>query len=195
SARGREIKAIKDDITALKDEILERLNPTQTVKVPPEETYVSTSADVRKEIEQVEKEKQDAFYKYNNNYQNALTKLAMDEKLPDDDIMRLEELTKTSFTDSASNLKNAKLDAEVNFNKAMRVIEKERGGEKSVNLKGDIPQGTGIGSPTKVTGKEPVMPTLDKDAQDYLDRLKRNDPDKWKDERVIKTIGGEKPLK
>jgi len=118
----------------------------------------------------------------------------VNEGLTDDEITKLDNLTQTSFKTSATNFTNAKLDAEINFSKAMRIIERERSGKQTVNLKGDNPKGTGIGSPQKVQEKEIQVPKLDPHAESFLNWVKGKS-EKWTDEKVADTLKGETPLK
>ena len=59
------------------------------------------------------------------------------------------------------------MDAKINYLKAKLSLSGKD--KKSVNLKHDKPTGTGIGSGTKIDGKQVTMPKLSKEAQEFVD--------------------------
>ncbi len=150
---------------------LKEMLQTKTPTDPPDEKYISTEQDVLGVMDARDAKQAKATSDYNASYRNSINKLAMNEELSDDEVTRFEELTKTSFNSSRTNFADSSLDAESNFDKVMRVIEKERAGKGTVNLKGDDPKGTGVETSNNQDDKEPVMPNLDEHAQAYVDKM------------------------
>ena len=141
---------------------------TQTQATQAEDNYISTESDVVRIMEAKERQKVQATAKYNADYNNEINKLAMNEELSESEATRFEELTKTSFNKSRTDFTNSSIDAESNFDKCMRIIEKERASGKKVNLAGADPTGAGVVNGTNQEGKEPVMPKLDEHAEAFV---------------------------
>lgn len=174
SALGRRVSRIEtsmnDFIQEMRGQMLNqnRLNQPHDPAETPEE-FIGTAEDVRRVVYRMEQEKQQKVTNYENNYLNHLARLGLEEELDDRNFKRLEELTKTSFNQTYSNYQDPQADAERNFLKAMRVIDRERIAKPSqINLKGDIPKGTGVSFGGSMIKDEIPEIALDKYAQDFV---------------------------
>jgi hypothetical protein len=164
-----EVESLKNEISGLKSLLETQATQKQTEQET--ESIVTTEADVRKVFNNLQTEQQRNQQKYTDDYYNEVTKLAVAEGMTDEQMLELENVLKTSITGSRSNFTNSVMDAEINFNKAMRVLEKSD--KKSVNLKGDKPKGTGIGNATNNQTKDNIsLPdNIDPEAKEYMDML------------------------
>lgn len=175
SKLGKRVSRIEDSMNSFINEMrmnVQKLN-TSPETSPASESYITTEDDVKRVLSKWENEKLTATRNYENNYLDALAKLGMEDGMNDNEFMRLEELIKNaplSFRDPA-------IDAERNYLKAVRVIEKEKlaKGTKQVNLKKDMPAGTGTVSGAKVIEKATEPVKLDKYAQEFVDYHKISD--------------------
>jgi hypothetical protein len=174
SELGRAQKAM-NEISDMRSKVssLEALLQNQAIQKETEqsaETLVTTEQDVTNVLQKWEKKKQAEQDKYTNDYLNNVASFAQKDGLDDKQMLELEDILKTSITNSDSNFQNAQYDAKVNYLQA-KLILKEKS-EKSVNLKGDTPKGTGIGKPSENGGSEKnTMPKLDPIAQEYVDKM------------------------
>lgn len=186
SALGRRVSNIEGMFNQMMEK-LEGINqtPQNVSEELSEDQYVTTYADLDKWASQREQQKSKNLTKYNENYLNSLAKLGMQEGLDEKEFVRLEEIIKTKT--SRSNFTNPALDAELNFQNAMRTIEKER--LQGPSLKGDTPVGTGVGGTVNADGKQIKTPKLDEHAKAFVNYHK------MKDEDVAKTLNGETPLR
>lgn len=157
------------------------------VNTPENPEYVSTADDVRRVLQDMEKEQKNAQVRYETDYVTQVIRLGAEEGLTDAEIGRMEDLLKTSFNKTYSEHKDPKSDAERNFLRAMRVIDKERNGQpdKEINLKGDKPVGTSINTNSKVTDKTKTLIKLDEYAQKFVDYHKMDD------DKVRKSLGAD----
>ncbi len=167
SKLGKRVSKIEDSMNSFMNEMRRTMQHFKTPisEEPANDSFVTTEEDVKKVLNKWENEKFNASKNYENDYLNALARLGLEEGLNDTEFNRLEELVKNapvSFRDPA-------IDAERNFLKAMRVVEKERimKGTKQVNLKKDTPAGTGTVS-GKVEEKSPAPVKLDSYAQEFV---------------------------
>jgi len=168
---GRGGKALSE-VTAMKKEIADlsaiiKSQQTQHQQVQDSEQYVATVQDVKKVLSDYEREKQANYQAYENSYLNSVAQLAINEGLTDEQMDELDNLLKTSIQGSKTNYTQPTLDAEINFNKAMRLL----GTPKKVNLKGDKAVGTGIGSPTKNAEPKNADIKLDPEALAYAEAV------------------------
>jgi hypothetical protein len=164
-----EIESVKNDIASLKSLLENQATTRQTEQET--ENIVTTESDVRNVFQRLQTEEQTKKTKYESDYLDEIARLANADKLDDKQMDELSEILKTSVTNSRSNFTNHAWDAETNYLKAMRILDKK--GDKSVNLKGDDPKGTGIGKPSENGGsKDATMPKLDPVAQEYADKMK-----------------------
>lgn len=183
SRLGRRVSRLEDNITSFMNEMrstVQTLNVAQPASNNSDTTsteYISTRDDVKRIVSEVEAEKLNQIRSYEDSYLNHIARLSLEEGLSDAEITKCEELIKTSFNKTYSNHRNPIADAEANFQKAMRVIDKGRSTPKTVNLKGDTPKGAGVNINTK-TDSEPIPEIkLDKYAQDLVNYYKMP-PDK-----------------
>lgn len=174
SRLGKRVSRMEDNMSAFMNEMrltMQNLQSAPHVNSNPveegEPSYISTENDVRQIIQKMENERLNATKNYTNNYFDRLAKLGLEEGLDDNEFTRLEELVKNA----PITYKDASLDAEHNFLKAMRVIDKERNSKevKKANLKGDTPLGTGTVSGTKIIDNHEAPIKLDKYAQEFVD--------------------------
>lgn len=175
SGLGRRVSRIEDSVNSFIQEMrqsaMDRNAPVTPDTSNNDPQYVTTEEDVKKVIYKMENERTVQTRNYNENYLNHLARLGMEEGLNDTEFNRLEELTKTTF--NALSYRDPSTDAERNFLKAMRIIDRERlsKNSKTMNLKGDNPVGTGIVSSNVVNHSE-VSVKLDKHAQDFVNHYK-----------------------
>jgi DNA repair exonuclease SbcCD ATPase subunit len=163
-----EMSSMKDEISSLKSLLENQATQKQTANEA--ENIVTTEQDVRGVFNRLEVEKREKAAKYDNDYLNHIAKLANADKLSDDNLQKIEEVLKTSVTSSKSNFTNFVMDAEINYRDAKLILAGK--GDKSVNLKGDTPTGTGIGKPSENGGSDKTtMPKLDPVAQEYAEKM------------------------
>lgn len=191
SGLGRRVSRIEESIGSFMNEMRATLSNfhAQPLRASSEENVeiISTAEDVERVLERREQQRQSSIRAYENTYLDHLAKLGSEEGLANKEFDRLDELVRTSFNKSYSNYKDPVADAERNFLKAMRVIDKEKLGshdkEKHVNLKGDVPKGTGVSSASKVVEDSKPAVKLDQYAQDLVNHYKMSE------ESVVKSLG------
>lgn len=195
SRLGRRVSDIESKIDSFMSEMrstMQGLNkiPAQPDKtVSGEEQYVSTADDVRRVLTSMEQEKKESQGKYDRDYIGTLVRLGTEEGLTDQELGRVENLLVTSFNKTYSEHKDPSSDAERNFLKAMRVLDKEKIGQpdRKVNLKGDEPKGTGINQQPKQIDREAPVIKLSKYAQEFVDYHHMTD------DKVRKAMDGSMP--
>ena len=176
SGLGRRVSRIEESVNSFIQEMRQSA-VNRDANVEPgasngDPQYVTTEEDVKKVVFKMENERALQTRNYNENYLNHLARLGMEEGLNDAEFNRLEELTKTTF--NVLSYRDPNIDAERNFLKSMRIIDRDRllKNSKTVNLKGDNPNGaTGVVSSTVVNHSEPLV-KLDKHAQEFVDYYK-----------------------
>lgn len=195
SALGRKVKALEDKF----DRFLEKAdtyfqNPPQAQEIKSvfdSEDYLTVNKleELLEYREGKKAQKQrETLKKYEDKYLDTFARLGADEKLDDDEFVKVDEIMRKSFNASYSNYSDPIADAERNFLKAMRAYEKGKDSKKSLNLKGDTPKGTSAGSGTKMVDKSIKMPELDEHARDFVNRYK------IPEEKVAKVLDGEAPM-
>jgi hypothetical protein len=173
-----EVSALKDEISSLKAMLEDSATQKQTEQEA--EAIVTTEADVRTAFQKFQSEQAQEQKRYEDNYFNHIAKLASADKMDDVQLLELENTLK-SVTTSETNFRDSAIDAKINYLKA-KMIMQEKGGK--LNLKGDTPKGTGIGSATDNQTKDPVAPKLDAYAQEYAEATG------MKPEEVAKALKG-----
>lgn len=184
SRLGRRVSRLEDNITSFMDEMRSTVQTFKTVPTAPIDSdntssteYVATRDDVKRIVSEVETDKLNKIRKYEDNYLNHVARLSLEEGLTDAEIAKCEDLIKTSFNQTYSNYQDPTADAERNFLKAMRVIDKGKGASKQINLKGDSLKGTGVNVGAKIDDEAIPEIKLDKYAQDLVNYYKMS-PDK-----------------
>mgnify|MGYP001590904443 CR=1 FL=1 len=177
SRLGRRVSKLEDNINSFITEMRSSVQNLQSAPAASNNSdntgeYVSTPADVKRIVAEVETEKLTKIRRYEDNYLNQVARLSLEEGLSDAEIMKCEELIKTSFNQTYSNYQDPTADAERNFLKAMRVIDKSKGASKQINLKGDSPKGTGVNVGAKIDDETIPEIKLDKYAQDLVNYYK-----------------------
>ena len=163
----QEMNGIKAEMESMKE--LLQTQATQKQEQEATENYVTTEADVLSVIAKREQKKIGEQQKYNDDYWNSVAKLAIEDKLTDEEMSEVENVLKTSFNHSDSNYQNSGYDAKVNYLQAK--LSRSQGDKKKLNLKGDNPQGTSVGTSTENQTKDKSMPKLDKETQEYADKM------------------------
>lgn len=125
---------------------------------------------------------------YRENYLDHMARLGTEEGLNDAEFTRLEELLSTSF--KTHKVKDPTLSAELNFDKAMRVIERERIAktQRTVNLKGDDPKSVGVTQTAPIVDKVKPVIELDEHAKAFVKYAGMDEA------KVAKALKGETPL-
>jgi len=167
---GRGQKAL-NEVGALRTQIENSTNTlqsqTQAKKTEEEsDNIVTTVADVRNVFNQFKDEETQAQRTYNHNYTDNLAQLAVADNMDDEEIKQLDNILQTSVQGSDSNYVDPKTDAKINYLQA-KLIMKETN-KKSVNLKGDKPQGTGVPGGSKEDSPDNTMPKLDEHAEAFV---------------------------
>ncbi len=177
SRLGRRVSDIESKIDSFMSEMRGAMQGLNKGTVQPDnavtgnEQYVSTADDVRRVITSLEQEKKESQGKYERAYVSTVLRLGTEEGLTDQDYSRLETLLSTSFNKTYSEHQDPTGDAERNFLKAMRILDKERTEqpEKRVNLRGDEPKGVAINTNPKQIDKDVKPVKLSKYAQEFVD--------------------------
>lgn len=189
SRLGKRVSRMEDNFSSFMEEIRSEIKNLRTAPSSDNQftasadgsgSYISTEDDVKRVIQKYESERVNATAQYQNNYLDRLARMGMEEGLNDVEFVRLEELTKNS----PLTYRDASIDAERNFLRAIRVIEKERltKGTK-LNLKGDTPVATGVASGAEMIDKKAAPIKLDKWAQEFVDYHK------VPEEKIKKALG------
>jgi hypothetical protein len=181
SGLGRRVSKIEDTINSFIQEMRTAQTPKQYSNETPE--YIATEDDVVRVLQKYETRKTEAVRNYDEQYLNHLARLGSEEGLNDQEFMRLENLVKTTF--NQLRYQDPTADAERNFLKAMRIIDKERlsRGAKHINLKGDTPIATGT-SGEEMIGNATAPLKLDKYAQEFVNyhKIPEEKVRKWLEE-------------
>lgn len=185
SGLGRRVSKIEDTISSFINEMRAIQMPRQQNSGDASPEYVSTEDDVVRVLEKYETKKSEAVRNYDNQYLDHLARLGADEGLSDQEFKRLEDLVKTTFNQLS--YQHPTIDAERNFLKAMRIIDRERlsRGKRVINLKGDTPIATGTFSGEEMINKESAPIKLDKFAQEFVDyhKIPEEKTKKWLEEQ------------
>ena len=139
-----------------------------------------TPRQLEKYLERHEQKKQQQQQEYQDGYRRTMTRLGPD--LSDDSWTEVynEMMAHHNMVHSG----NPEIDAQLNWERAQNAVLRKKAPKRVANLKGD--------SANKLTGiKEPgsakteiALPKLSKEAQDYVDNVRRRDGDEVADKLV-----------